>query len=105
MKSLEENDPKVVYWYLMGWRLAVIIGRSRKHLKVVLLDGKVKIKNVKLDEERNMLPTDIPAKKVLKSFRESYKIFNRVAVKDDTGYVIGSRLPRMSKALTEALRG
>ena len=97
----------VVYWYQDGWRPAVILSRGKKQIKLVLLDGKVKIKTAQLEEERDMRPIDnITVKKALRSFRESYKTFNRVPVYEDVGgfkVLVGHRLPRMSKALKTAL--
>ena len=102
----ELNQPEVVSWYFMGWRVGVIVERGRKHIKVLVLDGKVKIKRVPLADERDMKPLDEPVKKALKHFREAYRTFNRVPIVEDIGgfkTIAGYRLPRMSQELRQIL--
>ena len=106
--SKSKDTRALVWWYLDGWRPAVILSRGRKKMKLVLLDGKVRIRMAPLEEERHMRPIDnIAVTTALRSFRESYKTFNRVPVYEDIGefrVLVGHRLPRMSKALKTALR-
>ncbi len=117
-----DGEPmEVVHWHSeMGWQVAVVVSLGHKFMRVLCIDGKVKIKRLPMQEMKFMLPMkDTPrssgairqvtykTEKALREFRKAYKVLNIVPIYEEDAYghkmVVGWKVPPMPKDLKRVL--